>query len=294
MNYYEKYLKYKTKYINLKNLLGGDYESLQINCESEIKINKYENCIHCYYQYTSLDNGDDQSKSYSIRNPEKSFSNCTLHKTTKKYFDINDILEMKNFDDRTSQFDLIPDRAIYNIHLLNPDIFRGIKSIFFDSINKGRIYKIGRYPETIDTLCAEGNLVWVNKESKVGTTGIDSCMFVVIILEDESKICIHHNLNDEIEFFNIIGPDKKYFNFSYKDNLRNIIEQSTIGPIRKIYLIGEQISISTNIELGVKGYDDLIPYYNSLAPDRVIKIPFNGNFIINNNNEIIKIESTSI
>ena len=190
MNYYEKYLKYKTKYINLKNLLGGDYESLQRNCESEIEINKFENCIHCYYQYTSSVNEDDQSKSYSIRNPKKSFSVCNLHYKTKKYFDINDIREMKIFDDRTSQFILIPDRAIYNIHLLNPDIFRGIKSIFFDSINNGRIYKIGRYPETIDTLCAEGNLVWVNKESKVGTTGIDSCMFVVIILEDESKIKI--------------------------------------------------------------------------------------------------------
>jgi hypothetical protein len=49
MSYYEKYLKYKIKYTELKKLLGGGYESacivpISMNCEN-IKYNQVNNSV---------------------------------------------------------------------------------------------------------------------------------------------------------------------------------------------------------------------------------------------------------
>ena len=280
MDYYEKYLKYKNKYITLKNLIGGNFEQLDTECKLETNNNQFENCVHCYYQYNinavqpNIALTDPVHK-YKIRNPNKSFSTCTDHHMTEHYFKIDKIGQILKWNNK--MFDYINPKD--SIYLLNTDIYKGIKSIYFDNIieNK-RIYKIKRFTEPLDTLCAEGNIVWVTKNSKVGTTGIDSCMFVVIILEDESKICIHHNILDIYKEYNEV-EGKYYFNFSNLDNLEHIIKNSTIGEIKEIYLIGEDI----------ERYETLLAYYLKLK-NPLIKIIENGHFIVNNNNEIIKIE----
>lgn len=282
MRYYEKYLKYKKKYLYLKNQLGGDFNRLNTDCKAEIKNNLFNNCIHCYYQYNTINalsgKNEDILKPYTEVYPNKSFSVCIDHALTKKYFDINLINRMFIRNNITKIFDRIP---INELRLLNPDNFRGIKSIQKKSTDLN-FYYIKKYPTNIHTLCAEGNIVWVTKESKVGTTSIVSCMFVVILLNDESKICIHHNLNDIYEILNIGLDKKEYLNFSNGNNLGHIFENSNImnENISKIFLIAEDFN----------DFNNLIIYYNTLRPVTQIRLTTVGNFIIDDNNDIIKIE----
>lgn len=174
-------------------------------------------------------------------------------------------------------------------------MFHGLKS--YTKSSDTREYIISNHTDEIHTLCAEGNIVWVSKESKVGSTTIDSCMFVVIILNDESKICIHHNLQDEMSFLAtdvIDGVDNHFFNF-YEQNLYsidNILNRSSVnnGNIKHIYLISPM-----NIKSDYENYYKL--YFENLVlenPNKITLIKGNAeyNIIVNDNNEILNLQNS--
>jgi len=106
-------------------------------------------------------------------------------------------------------------------------------------------------------------------------------MFSTIILGDGSKICIHHPQLDEPEYVSFI--DYNQYNFSNLINLQKILRNSPIGIIDRIYLLA-------NIN-DFQGYGDIIQYYKSITTNLIrIDSGENGNIIIDDNNEIIKIE----
>jgi len=58
MDYYEKYLKYKKKYIELKNQIGGDKPIIQqidkINLFHDSEMEMYLNPIYGYYMCENI------------------------------------------------------------------------------------------------------------------------------------------------------------------------------------------------------------------------------------------------
>lgn len=250
-----KYLKYKTKYLNLKNQIAGTI-TLNEKCEQQQKDNT--ECTSCVYFHYS------EQKNQNIANPvntqpnDKNFSKPQCEKVLDKIepkFNINtniiyfnDVLnELQNFyyyDLATNQIIEMSDKTI----LMNEEDYYSIMSYHLNESNE---LIISQYDKTISTLCREGNIVWTNKESKVGSGGVDSCLFVALILNDDTKICMHHNINDS---FNIAT----FNNITQTNNIRKILSKSHIGEVKHIYLC-----MADKEEQG--NYTDIINYYKSLT-----------------------------
>lgn len=315
--YKNKYLKYKSKYLTLKNQFGGlDFNELNEKCTEQIKKNNFDDCTYCHYshitnEHSIVKNANSEIKNlYSIQNPGKSFSACTDHYKLKKYFEVESGFKLEKYNDLSNSFFEIP---YTKDNILNTDLFYGLKSY---KINCDQDYDIELHPKKIHTLCAEGNIVWVTKDSKVGSTGVDSCMFAVIILNNETKICIHHNIIDSVDYgafdSETIYDDNVYIKRNGQDvkfSLSEIFSRAKINPsdIKKVYLITrDKQSYDGSDEMGLKDllkgaskyYDDvirnIIGEYNSMAPGKVIEIIDSKykayDIIVDDNNNILNIK----
>jgi hypothetical protein len=273
--FYQKYLKYKEKYLGLKNTklqlnrlnrllqLGGspDFNALVGRCAADIQANNAL-CPNCkFFHGTDVDNI--QSKL------TKRFCNQFTDPLPVYFYDQH---RDNPADELYRGYDLSNPQKF-----LNPRIFTNISSYNVDLA--GNI-TIQRYPNTIHTFCAEGNIVWVNKQSKVGTVGITSCFFVLIILNDESKLCIHHALGDIM--VEGIDGQKNYTNKSY---LRQILEQVK-GNINSIKYIG---SLHYYYNYFKQTY---IEYLKITQPRETIQYGGgDGHYIIDDSNNIILLKS---
>jgi len=233
--YKEKYLKYKSKYLHLKRLVGGTPE-LNIECSEEIRLNGRNGvCEKCKYIH-------DPGVIDPLTNTSQ--STCQLPTETTGvlgnavpsgnilYFNHEQNLENPNkilkYNTVTRTFNIDSDRTM----LINDAEYKSIKSYYMNPENGNLCIQM--YPTNISTFCAEGNIVWVTRESKVASSGLDSCMFVVIVLNDGSKICIHHNFYDEEDFM----FDSPAENASNYKNIPTLLTNSEITPdkVNKIYL----------------------------------------------------------
>jgi hypothetical protein len=273
-SYKIKYLKYKNKYLELKKLVGGTIDTVeQLNekCEEEIKIDKFGDCPHCsYIHLTNLGPGKSNILTPRI---------CYDHKSNEIYFYNTQISRIIN------KFNIITERflPIKTLILLDTNKYFNISSY---DINCNNIScKISMHPNDIDTLCPEGNIIWVNKNSKVGSTNINSCSFVVLILSDESKICIHHNKLDTDEYEDALLPDKKNPSYFY-EKIKDILNENL--RILKIYFCGGDLKSYGTIHFNYI----LLGTYEEKGEDIEPKNYFintDGHFIIDNNNDLIKI-----
>lgn len=106
-----------------------------------------------------------------------------------------------------------------------------------------------------DLICLEGNIMYVNQTCKVASGGITSCLFVVLVLDDNTSIVCHINgflsknspfgLPDRVgEATNYWFTHDNYFDF-IKTNFPSVIEK-----LEKIYLTG----ILSDYEIGPNGF----------------------------------------
>ena len=142
------------------------------------------------------------------------------------------------------------------------------------------------FPTDIDTLCAEGNVVWVSANSRVGSTKVDSCIFVIFILNDNSKICIHHVVSDDEETNKQMrsGADNiTNMMYSGDDAIWNILEGIINGQLQKVYFCGT----GTNAEQ----YTHLMRRYFKIFDDNgfydLEYISEDKHYLINNDNKLI-------
>ena len=128
-----------------------------------------------------------------------------------------------------------------------------------------------------DVICAEGNIVYVTPNSRVASTTIDSCLFVIIILNNGCKICIHHNVFDVQPFVEQKNfSDINSFIFS---NIRSSLQRNNL-TINRFYFCGD------NIE---GDYDNLIYTYKKLNPNAE-EVRYNDSsvrFLVNNVNQVV-------
>lgn len=265
-----KYLKYKNKYFELKikkfqldkinNFAqrGGsrDFDTLAQKCRDDITNNNIL-CPSCkfFHGNVMLINGQpDTTVNFTKRSCEEMNSFVTPY-----------------FFDHVQDDSTLPVYKGFNLTnhsiFLNPKIYKNISSYTITNVSGKVNVTIQLHGTTIDTFCAEGNIVWVNKESKVGTSGITSCMFVCIILNDDSKLCIHHNYGD----ITPSGMDDQ-MNYTHHTYLHSILQQVS-GSIKSITYIGSP-------------YPILVAIYSSykiLSPKSLNK---DGHFIIDSSNNI--------
>ncbi len=106
-----------------------------------------------------------------------------------------------------------------------------------------------------DLICLEGNIMYVNQTCKVASGGITSCLFVVLVLDDNTSIVCHINgflskkspygFQDRVsEATNYWFTHDNYFDF-IKINFPRVIVK-----LEKIYLAG----ILSDYEIGPNGF----------------------------------------
>lgn len=245
--YQNKYLKYKNKYLNLKNYgetfhkliqKGGsaEFDRLAASCLAEITASN-QSCLSCkFFHGNNPTSGAHTKKSCTPQDvpiyfykPEDNLDQFTIF-FGKQITNIND--EIKYFN--TTEMDYYD--PILESFLI-PEQYRNISSyIVTPDQQLGNIITITQSVDQVSTFCAEGNMVWVTNNSRVGTTGITSCMFVVLLLDNDSKLCIHHTLGDEMDD----GLDSGWGaqkNFTHKSYLPQILNQIR-GRITGAYFLG--------------------------------------------------------
>jgi hypothetical protein len=272
-----KYEKYKQKYLQLKKQIAGTPE-LTAQCKKQIaKVGKNGVCNKCKISHNP-----------DILNPitNTSISECNIPTPVDVdgkgdpiyeilYFIHPDnpyLIKKYNYERRT--FENFRDTSV----LMNDTNYLAIKSY---SKNKDGKLHIVLYPNNISTFCAEGNIVWVTKESKVGSTGLDSCMFVIIILTDGTKICIHHNMYDgdiglSGDAKNATCPENINLIFEVSTNKRG--ERITKDNVDKIYLCIKDVA-----DFGM--YDTLINFYDNLT-NKIYKLSKYTRYYVDDNNNV--------
>lgn len=278
--YKGKYIKYKNKYLQLKELTGGTPE-LNDECNRQIELKGIHSvCDKCKYVH----NTDKKDPFTNTSTPEcvlptmMSASGIADQKDNILFFNHPQNPENPNkilkYNPVTNIFDIIADRRM----LMNDREYKSIKSYSINLVR--RVLYIEMYPFNISTFCGEGNIVWVTKGSKVGSTGLDSCMFAVIVLNNGSKICIHHNVYDED-----IIDDAVAENVSNYKNLPKILANSEIEPGK--FITPDQIGafyLCVKSKSDESDYPNLLKFYKTLTKNIFILHGYSRYLVDNNNN----------
>jgi hypothetical protein len=136
MSYYEKYLKYKTKYLELKAQLGGEKSSCDIGIKINIK-NKKPNSDFCGKKGTY---SKSDIKDYDLKVAEKAaydFEHCYLDKEKNECRDrvCNDYNNYKGKFNYVDQYEIKPnEKKINYVELCNNDTFGNCK--YYDNEKK--------------------------------------------------------------------------------------------------------------------------------------------------------------
>ena len=280
--YKEKYLKYKNKYLQLKQLIGGTPE-LNAECSRQIELaGAHSVCDKCKYVHNTEKKDPFTNTSTAECGLPTAMSSPGIadQKDNILFFNHPQNLENPNkilkYNPVTKIFDIVASRTM----LINDREYKSIKS-YSTNLAKGVLH-IQMYPFNISTFCGEGNIVWVTKASKVGSTGLDSCMFVVIILNNGSKICIHHNVYDNGNL--LYGAVAE--NVSNYKNISKILGNSEIGPGK--FITSDKISaiyLCVKSEHDERDYPNLLKIYRALTKNIFILYGY-SRYLVDNNNDI--------
>jgi len=274
MNYQEKYFKYKNKYLKLKKLIGGanTLPELQAECTSQkSNLPPDLNCPSCYTNYI-LQNNDITLNSIRM---------CNNHEFNEKYFNNTILINPQKYNFNTNNFEpCLPTE----VSLLNPINYRNVH----DDNLRNPINPL-RKNDNISTFCAEGNIVFTNQNSIIGSTAINSCMFVIILLGNGEKICIHHNAFDNDYNPNIINAtnlerllNELKTNPGYSDFLNFDVNKNL-----KCIILTEQFTAYSTIS---SKYYEILNNNINFDKINVINTTPNETFhiIVDNNNNIFK------
>lgn len=205
---------------------------------------------------------------------------CNNHQFNNKYFDNIILLNPQKYNLTTTRFEVC---LSTDVSLLNP---RNYINVYEDNLRNPR-FSLRRI-NNISTFCAEGNIVFANQNSIIGSTAINTCMFVIILLGNGDKICIHHNEYDNNSNPNItnIGNLKRLFNELKSISPYDRLLDFDLNPNLKCILLTEQFSVYSNI--GSIYYEVLNDF--NFDKIKVINTTPNETFhiIVDNNNDIFK------
>jgi len=300
-NYFNKYLKYKKKYFNLKNQLGSGGEShcidvsnnklknLCIKCKHEVDIKKINNfngeqfCPNCAYGIDVLKETKTNFAPKECRDIKKYF----------KLFNIKILLNEQNIKNLITYEINMNDNSKIEIDTTNPTIVNEISNIYSLNPNNyknilstklvlDKYHLLSKEVNNISTICLEGNLIKVNNNSIVSSGAITSCIFAIILLNSGDKICFHSMLGhidnsiyiqayrSYINYHNILFNNKVDNNSS--NNLSYLID-SIKHHIKKIFLFPENNQYDIHYKTTNKSYIETI--FKNIPNSKIYK--FYGN-----------------
>lgn len=299
--YYKKYIKYKNKYLILKNQVGGTWAD--IDARSDEEVNCYENslkyghvkndCANSYYNFTKFDADFAVNKCNVNEGKCKCLGYDNVTSDGKKCLsclkDVRLVDELNNVDAHlitsfASRYD--NDFKILKVcnkinevgkyFSTNPNPFNialdlktkltysspsPLDHILLNSDKYLNLTENLSLQSNKDLICLEGNIVYVDSSCKVGSGGITSCLFMVLVLDDNTSIVCHMNgyVSNELPFSSYVAKSTNYF-FTHTTCFDFIKANFNIKKLEKIYLTG----VLVNYKLSSIGFDYVQDNSNTL------------------------------
>ncbi len=279
------YLKYKGKYLHLKNQLGGDKTWNQMDIASKVEVKEYyntlksgnyiNNCPTSYYSFTEIEPEflerrciENQFKCNKLGHTNVSSDGKKCIECMKDSRLLSNISNeyVERIKQNTSRLDtnnevnllcnpiLLVDKYFKQyrspfdtiISLPNGNNITNINSILLDT---NKYLNESANHEIIcdkDLICLEGNIIYTDSRCKVGSGSISSCMFMVFVLDDDSFVSCHMNGFVTSQSDHYIGKEIKY-KFSH-DNCFKYIKENypQIKNLKKVYIVGILVNYSIN------------------------------------------------
>jgi len=252
-----------------ENLLIG-YENYKFKYDEILEEFYIKRFKYFYEQITRLD-FDKTDNTYNIK-----FLCKKLQEVIDFYF-VDDKLK--------AVYSLLPsaqliDKKYYNMILLNPIKYH---NVIYNNISN----KI----QNIDTLCAEGNRIYADKDCKIGSTTITSCIMFCIFLLNGDMIVSHFNgiinnipspFDDDIKQITkydyvcengLIKTHQDFKSILTDANISHIF----IGGVLKDYIIGTHGFIYKPEYMGQDPGDINLERLTPLEENYILNILINGN-----------------
>jgi hypothetical protein len=191
--YKQKYLKYKNKYLMLKQILGGSSEEVIAECAKQIETiqsnnemkHSSQNCNKCAQDMI----------------PQVAVKNNTIHKD--KYFQDNNFIGSC----------VIPDKRCFQNGLLDSNLYKNVNHTLFDLMD------VNFTIETINTICNENRLVIGKLDSVICSGPVTSCLIIVLEgKKHDAEFVIFMHINSTVTTQNRYGLDPNitgYGKFDY-------------------------------------------------------------------------------
>lgn len=288
MSYYEKYIKYKNKYLELRKQYGGstpaewdEFNRLSTveydNAQQQRSAGQYiEDCPHGYYNLTDFEgdyiqlqidkidkkkcpNCDSNLKKYEfIKSTNdlywdvprvKAHTSRTSKNNTLGKYDINHICQQNRYNkiyfvnDELISF---VSNNIFNINntIIPPNMIQNtVETITLDISKYENVFQNTTRVENKSIICLEGNIIFADAQSKIGSGAINTCLFIALILDNESCIALHLNgmiNNTHYQYATAIKNEVMNYNFTY-ENFHTYITTnfgSLINTVKKIFVGG--------------------------------------------------------
>jgi hypothetical protein len=135
------------------------------------------------------------------------------------YFTDNQIT---NIEDKINPGNIIPKKD-YNSYLLNLDKYVNIFMNKEEDIIKNK-----------DLICLEGNRIFADKDCKVASGGITSCMFMILFFSDNTFLASHFNTLVTNNILNDFDPNLNSNYYYTYDNCFQVIRRDFPGKIKLI------------------------------------------------------------
>ncbi len=297
-SYYNKYLKYKNKYLKLKNQIGGAWEDINAESDGEVKCYENSlahgllknDCPNSYYNFTKFDtyffsyncNKEENKckcKRLGYDEVETNGVNCLRCMKDSRIVEGMDKEDAQRITANATKLDSnfevikacnkINEAEKYFINNLKPftqatDLKTQLKysspltHILLDFNKYTNIAKNLSLQANKDLICLEGNILYVNQTCKVASGGITSCLFMVLVLDDNTSIVCHMNgILSKISPYGIQDSVAEATNYWFShDTCFNFIKTNfsrVIGKLEKIYLTG----ILSDYKVGPDGFSYL-------------------------------------
>ncbi len=297
-------------YYNLTHF-DGDYIQLKIN-------QKKQECPTCkigldYYEFIKSPNNlakltledfarVNEMTSRTSKNALNKYNInhiCQKNHDNKLYFVNNELLTFTNINNLFQDSDVViqHNKIIDIVNTITLDTSK------YENVFQNKVMAIDK-----SIICLEGNIIFADSQSKIGSGSITSCLFIGLILNNDSCIALHLNgtlnniyspFNSEIKN-NVMNLNFTYDNFDQYINTHfnlviNTIKKIFVGGITSDYFFDHNNNLTYNSSIGesiqsidmVKLKEIFIRKLGILRnPDQIEIIKINGakHIIIHNGN----------
>ena len=293
--YYNKYIKYKTKYLELKELNGSGFITKIFNPNLDLYGSKYNYLEDCLIKTKVIKQIIDKTTPEYFKNKIINHKDDIVISEEKR----NEIL-LEKFVEK----DIIKiiKNSKKNIRIIDTiSVLQNIEKVLFNYILPGLYLKFEGKLEEENFFLKIDEMDWVRagrrKDKEVKAKELKKEIKAQIKVQDDNKkkIIYKTNIANIIEVYNIFCKINElyynyYKNFINKDNLKEELRISLkeIQLKLKSLLIEIQPKVQLLIEV-VELYFDFLDYYitNDIKPHTTYISPFEGNVCTNDKIEFI-------